>query len=386
MAKAAGKRAPAIVLVCGSDEFAVTERAKQIYQEWCDQVGEFDHEIIDGTAQKAEDALKVISRVREALLTLPFFGSGKVIWLRDCNFLGTGRVATAQAVTDALTELARDLQNFNWSEPGTVRLLISTTDVDRRRAVVKVIEKIGRLEVCAGWSLDHKNWPHEAEVWVKQQLRRYKKQITDEAVLELVGRVGPDQRMLDSEIQKLVLYIGTRPKIQLEDVEAISMRNRFARAFALADALGARDLPRVMRCLEEELWQMQLEKDKTEFGLLAGLVTKIRAMIFAKEMLRAGWVKRVQHFDEFKPLWDNVPEEHLPTDPRFSPLGLHPYVLFKAVQQADNYTLDELVRALDLLLQCNRKLIYSDLDPGVLLQQTLIDIVSGASAQAQTLA
>ena len=36
-----------------------------------------------------------MARLREALQTLPFFGSGKVVWLRDCNFLGDERTASA---------------------------------------------------------------------------------------------------------------------------------------------------------------------------------------------------------------------------------------------------------------------------------------------------
>ncbi len=382
MAKNTSKRASAIILVCGENEFAVAERAKHIYQEWCEQVGGFDHEIIDGTVAKAEEALKVISRVREALFTLPFFGSAKVIWLRQCNFLGTERVATAQIATDALSALAHELEQFDWSRPGNVKLLISATDIDRRRTFTKVIDKIGRIEIFSGWSLDDKNWEKQAEEFVKQQVSAHKKQITDEALAGLINRVGPDQWLLNNEIQKLVLYVGDRPKIQAQDVEAVCIRNKHARAFALADALGARDLSRLLRCLDEELWEMQFDKEKSEFGLLSGLVAKIRAMIFAKEMLRAGWLKRTQSFEDFRRLLENVPQERLPLDHRFNPLAVHPYVLFKAVQQSDKYSLDELIRAMDLLLQCNQKLIYSDLDARFLLQQTMIEIASPSLGKA----
>ena len=66
------------MLVCGEDEFAVNQRAKQIYQQWCDELGGMDHEIIDATVANSGEALKVVARLREALQTLPFFGSGKV--------------------------------------------------------------------------------------------------------------------------------------------------------------------------------------------------------------------------------------------------------------------------------------------------------------------
>ena len=71
-----------------------------------------DHEIIEATVSNSGDALTALARLREALQTLPFFGSGKVIWLRDCNFLGDERAASAQAVTETLNELAEELKNF----------------------------------------------------------------------------------------------------------------------------------------------------------------------------------------------------------------------------------------------------------------------------------
>jgi DNA polymerase III subunit delta len=52
-----------------------------------------DHEIIEATVSNSGEALAAIAKLREALQTLPFFGSGKVVWLRDCNFLGDERAA-----------------------------------------------------------------------------------------------------------------------------------------------------------------------------------------------------------------------------------------------------------------------------------------------------
>ena len=38
---------------------------------------------------------------------------------------------------------------------------------------------------------------------------------------------------------------------------AVCTRNKMARAFALGDALGDRDLPRLLRRLDEELWEVK---------------------------------------------------------------------------------------------------------------------------------
>src|SRR3989442_3174967 len=113
MSRSVAKATSALILVCGEDEFAVKQRAKQIYQEWTTALGGMDHEIIDATVSHSGEAIKVLIKVREALQTLPFFGSAKVIWLKDCNFLGDERAATAQAVTESLVELAQELKEFS---------------------------------------------------------------------------------------------------------------------------------------------------------------------------------------------------------------------------------------------------------------------------------
>src|SRR5476651_414797 len=133
----AAKPASALALICGDDEFAVKKRAREIYQTWCDELGGMDHEIIDASVSNSGDALKAISKLREALQTLPFFGSGKVVWLRDCNFLGDERMATSPAVTETLAELAEELKNFDWSRNSGIRLLISAGKVDKRKTFFK---------------------------------------------------------------------------------------------------------------------------------------------------------------------------------------------------------------------------------------------------------
>ena len=138
----------------------------------------------------------------------------------------------------------------------------------------------------------------------------------------------------------------------------VCTRNKTARAFALGDALGDRDLPRLLRTLDEELWELQFDKQKSaEIGLLYGLISKVRAMILLKEMLREGWIKAEGDYNRFKAQLERVPVEKLPEDKRYNPLALNPYVLFKALPQARRYTQAELVAAMELLLKCNQQLM-----------------------------
>src|SRR5712671_417537 len=159
MPAAATSSAP-VFLVHGDDEFAVKQRARQIFQEWSKELGGMDHEIIDAQVSNSGEALKALARLREALQTLPFFGTAKAVWLQNCSFLGDDRTASSQAVSETMGDLAQELKTFPWQN---VRLLVSAGKVDKRKVFYKTIEKIGGTETFAAWSLDDKNWAAEAE-------------------------------------------------------------------------------------------------------------------------------------------------------------------------------------------------------------------------------
>ncbi len=373
---AAAKSNP-LALICGDDDFAVKQRAKQLYQQWSAELGGMDHETIDATANNSGDALRAIGKLRESLQTLPFFGSGKVVWLRDVNFLGEERAASAAAVTETLAELADELKKFAWQN---IRLLISAGKVDKRKSFYKTLDKLGTVEVFSAWSADDKDWAGQAEMAARGAFRKQQKEISEDALAELINRVGPNARQLDSEIEKLGLFTGDRKKIEFADVATICSRNKTARAFALGDALGDRDLPRLLKRLDEELWETKFDKDKSEIGLLYGLISKVRALIFLKEMLNEGWIKPTNDYNQFKSQLERVPTDQLPTDRKFNPLALNPYVLYKALSQARKYSSSELVRAMDILLRCNQRLVSSGLDEALVLQQALVQIVSPSVA------
>jgi len=369
----AAKSAPPLALICGDDEFAVKKRAKEIFQTWSVEAGGMDHEIIDAAISNSGDALNAIGKLREAIQTLPFFGSAKVVWLRDCSFLGEERAASAQAVVETLADLASELKNFKWEN---VRLLISAGKVDRRKAFFKTLEKIGLVENFEALSADDRDWAERAEAIARAAVRSRKKEISEEALAELVARIGPNARQLESEVEKLDLFIGRRQSIEFGDVAAVCSRNKTARAFALGDALGDRDLPRLLKRLDEELWEMKFDSQKSGIGLLYGLISKVRAMLLLKEMLREGWLKPENDYNRFKAQLARVPADRLPADKRFNPLALNPYVLFRALPQAKKYSRAELVRAMDLLLRCNRRLVSSGLDKSLLLQQLSVEIAA----------
>ena len=361
-----------LAFVHGDDDFAVAQRARQIYHGWCEAEGGEDNEIIEAHSANAGEAVKALGRLHEAIDTLPFFGGGKVAWFKDCNFLGDDRTAKANDVSSGLADLAAKLKTFDWAG---VRLVFSGAKADKRKTFYKTVSKLGHTEEFAALSVDDKEWQAKAEQLIGAKLKALKKKPDYRAVTELAQMVGPDTRALASLPCVTIARTSSEVISARSPTKIESFSHSLAKAFALGDAVGERNLPKVLRRLDEDLWAAKTDRKKSVIGLVAGLVSKVRSLLFARELLDAGWVKPARNYPQFKSQLDNLPADSFADDRRISPLGLHPYVLFSATNQARNYSRGELIRALDLLMQCNRRLVSSSLDESFVLQQALTQIL-----------
>ena len=360
-------------LVFGDEDFLVRDRASQVYEGWCAEAGGEDHQIIDGTVRNAAEALEALAKLNEAVQTLPFFGGAKVVWLRGANFLGDERTASSRDVTDRLNGLAKGWETFDWQG---VRVLISCGKVDKRKAFFKSAKKIAAVQDL---SIADKDRGSRAALIVRQRLAELGKKIVPHVADELILLAGSDLQQLHTEADKLAAYVGEREEVMRQDVHEIATRTRQAQGFALADALGERNLPKLLRVLDEELWVVKLDAKKSPIALLYGLITKVRTMIFLKEMLRLKWIRTGGGYQQFKSQLEAIKDDRLPDDRKFNPKAMHPYMLFNALGHARQYSEGELTRAMDILLRCNRQLVSSSTDDTLILQQALVQIVNKAA-------
>ena len=57
-----------LALICGDDDFAVKQRARQLFQQWSAELGGMDHETIEAGVTNGGEALKVIGKLRDKFL------------------------------------------------------------------------------------------------------------------------------------------------------------------------------------------------------------------------------------------------------------------------------------------------------------------------------
>lgn len=114
--------------------------------------------------------------------------------------------------------------------------------------------------------------------WIHQRAGKARCTITSRAADELAMSVGPNARLLNSEIVKLATYCGDRP-IQVEDVRALVGSARGANVFAMVDALGQRQPEVALR----ELRGLLSEGDHP-LRIVAMVVRQFRLLIQVKEL------------------------------------------------------------------------------------------------------
>jgi DNA polymerase-3 subunit delta len=86
--------------------------------------------------------------------------------------------------------------------------------------------------------------------WIAERSSLYGKRISRDASELLVMYVGGSLRALDSEIEKIAVYVGEKKAIDSEDVAAVVGISKSYNVFELTKAVGDRNLKRSLEILE----------------------------------------------------------------------------------------------------------------------------------------
>jgi DNA polymerase-3 subunit delta len=361
-----------IYLIGGADEFSIKETAAKLADKLAPKkAGEFGLEIIEGSAANQDEALKVLSRVREALNTVGLFGGGdKLVWLKNTDLLADSPTTRAEAVKEALAELA-DLLKGGLGE-GVV-LLISAIGCDRRKTLYKTLEKVGEVQFFEALEEGRGDSDEEIEAFIQSKLRADGKTMSVDAVQAFRELVAPSLREIANELEKLFTYVGKRNEVTKEDVRAICSASRSAGDFELVNFLGNRNLPRAIRVLEK----MFDEGDKG-IGVVMQLVGQFRLMLLTKDLLQRKLISVTDAPNggfQFVRAFERLPEDVTAHFPRTKEGKLpNAWRLYRCALAAKNFSTAELIHAMDLLLEANRQLVTTQLDDRLVIEEAIVKI------------
>jgi DNA polymerase-3 subunit delta len=182
------------VLIYGNDAGLVRERAVELARTWS---GREQGEVVQlGETDLDQDP----DRLAVELQTRSLFGGRPIVRV------GSGRRVTA-AVLKPLLE-ASILEG---------RLIVEAGSLRPDDALRVLFERSGSAAAIACY-------PDEGralEALVREVLREHRLGITPEALHVLTSRLGADRALSRTELDKLALYARGKPRIEIEDVDAI---------------------------------------------------------------------------------------------------------------------------------------------------------------------
>jgi DNA polymerase III subunit delta len=370
MPKAKTKAASAnIYAVLGSDEAEVKRVAAELASNLTPPgAGDFGLEVIDGAADNVDQAEARVRSAIEALQTLPFFGSTKVVWLKNVNFLGDDQKARSAAVQSALEELSQ-LVDSGFG-PG-ITLLISATDLDKRRSFYRTLVRRAEVQVFDRLDSSRGGWEEEALEMVQQRAKKRKLQFDDGALDLFVLLTGGDTRQIDNELEKIDTFLGKDRAVSAELVRELVPLSRAGVIFELGNALAARDLQ-----LSLKLVRRLLDQGESAIGiLLVAIVPTIRNLLLAKDLMERYRLPRPYSPFQFISAINRLPTEATDHLPRKKDGSVNAYALGIAAQQAGRFAATQLIEAMRACLDANIQLVTTQLDHELILTEVVVKLL-----------
>src|SRR5947207_3553201 len=355
--------------VMGSDESEVKRVASDLATSLTPpEAGDFGLEIVDGVAENADQAAARIRSTIEALQTLPFFGSTKVVWLKSANFLGDTQLSCATSVQFALEELSDLIENGLGSD---VTFLISATEVDKRRSFYRLLVKRAELQIFDRIDSSRSGWEEEASEIVRSRAKKRKLQFDDEALDLFVLLTGGDTRQIDNELEKIDTFLGKDRGVNIELVRELVPLSRAGVIFELGNALAARDLE-----LSLKLVRRLLDQGESAIGiLLVAIVPTVRNLLLAKDLMERYRLPRPHSPFQFISGINRLPTEATDHLPRKKDGSVNAYALGIAAQQAGRFETIQLIQAMQACLAANGQLVTTQLDHELILTEVVVKLL-----------
>lgn len=356
-----------IHVITGTDEGTVAEEAHKLFNKLKPEGGdEFSQEVIDGTAANADDANTACGQVIQSLQTIPFFGGGKTVWLKNANFLGSDRTSDAALTQSATADLLECLQQ---GLPDDIHFILSASVIDKRRAFYKFLNKEADMQVFDKPDIKRDGWQDQVASIVRKKAADRGMEFSREALDLFVMLAGEDTRQINSELEKLDVYLGDRREVSEEDVRLLVPLSRAGVIFEIGNALQRKQAKRAVRLIDE-----QLARKESAVGILrASIIPTVRNLFMACAVGQGRNIPSGNYQSYVKAL-ESLPETERAWLPQKKAGGVNAYPIFLASRSASSFGLDRLKHAMSACLDADRNLVTTGLDHRVVLHRLVAEI------------
>ena len=323
-------------LLHGDDEFSCSEALSELRRRMGDPaMTELNTTRFDGPEVS-------LAELQHACNTIPFFSNRRLV-IVDGLLTHLQKMASTEQGKKVLQELIEYLPRM----PETTRLiLLEPESIAPRHPLRRLIARDEALGYEREFGLPR---GRELARWTTRRVRERGGSITPEATAQLAAFVGDNLRLLAQEIEKLLSYVDRTRPITEEDVQLLVSDVREANIFDMVDALGQRDGETASR-----VFHRRLEGGDHPLALMGMMARQIRILIQVKELSQEG----------------------LSREAIARQLGLHPFVVRKALAQERNFSMEQLDSIHRRLLKTDVAIKRGQIDPVLALDMLIAGLAA----------
>lgn len=248
-------------------------------------------------------------------------------------------------------------------------LIIVPERIDKRLKVSKLLER--KAEVYELPRLGHEGLVE----WIMGRFRELDKvsnRNVAEMLLDLKGE--DDTRVIDSEIEKIVTYVGNRRRIEVGDVESVTGKTSTEHVFDLIRKVASHDVAGALETLGSLLMI-----GESPIGIVYLLTREVKSLLQVHLFLKDTGIKIRSDLDYssfaqtiLPSFREWVEDSHLPQRDTF--IHQKAYAIYRRFVEASGFSLSELVDLLDALIEINVDLVSTSMDARILIENFIISL------------
>jgi len=310
-----------IFIIMGSCDYFKKQASDDILKHFSFKTDDLDFENLSEKASEGD----IIS----ACDSVSFLGNRRMIYVTD--FSG---FKSTKSSFDKLNDYIGSMPKSN------ILIFYSHDKVDKRKKIFKTIKKFGFI--CEFEELS----ASMLESWIISEFKKFDKEISKRSANKLVEVCGTEVMFLSNEIAKLSSYCD-KQEIDIASIEKIASKSLEYNVFQIHDCFMKKNTNEGLTLLKEII-----EKEKSPFGILGLLSSKLRLLYKAKALTDAG-------------VSQNNAIKHI---------GGHPYAAKIAISECKKFSINELRHAINDLAELDYKLKSGKIDMGLSIENIFLSI------------
>ncbi len=292
-----------IYLLYGKEYYLIDNMIKALKESLNISMIDFNLEIIDGKET-------TLDKVTSSIETLPFMDDRKIVIIKDFELLKGKKKNFTDNDEKYLIEYLDNIPDT------TILVFLVYGDVDKRKALVKKVDKNGIVHNCDKLS------DMDLFKWVRKKFEVNQIAIENAQVMHFIEQEGYRDKNsektlndLENEIKKISAFVGKGNKVTNEVIDKLSQKKVENDIFKLIDYIGEKKSSSAIKILND-----MIQEGESVLGIFAMIARQFKLVIQVRHLSAQGYDSK------------KVAEK----------LKVHPFVVTKAIKQSNNFS-DEII-------------------------------------------